>query len=288
MEVINYTPQGKTSLRLPFEEIKLMPLGDIQAGIEACDLDLLEENVAIGMDADSYFIGMGDYLDVASPSNRRIMKSAGFYDSVNEMMDRQMRWEEQELLKILAPTKGRWFGMVTGHHWWPYQDGTTSDTNLCRALGATHLGSCGLVTLKFRDDSGRSTDCTIFAHHGVGSGNGPGAPLLKLKEAMTWAEADIYLMGHQHKSVSATQPRFYTIGHKDPLLLARQRRLVGTGSYLKGYMQGSKVGGIAEGGYVEKAMMTPVGLGSPLISILPRRIRKDGHDYCELKMKVTT
>ena len=45
-----------------------MPLGDLQAGIAECDIDLLARKVNKALNLGAYFIGMGDYLDVASPS----------------------------------------------------------------------------------------------------------------------------------------------------------------------------------------------------------------------------
>ena len=198
-----------------------------------------------------------------------------------------MREEEEKLLKILAPTKDRWFGMLTGHHWWQFEDGSTTDTNLCKALNTKHLGTCSIVRLQFKDESKHYNECLIYAHHGVGSGVGAGAPLRKLEQVMVWAEADLYLMGHQHKRVGAHQPRFYLTEGRDPILIAREKCLVGTGSYLKGYMQGSKRGGVAAGGYVETAMMTPVSLGSPLIQITPRRVQKSDHEVRDLEIEVT-
>ena len=103
MQIIEFA--GKTSL-LPWEPFKLMPLGDVQAGIASCDLDLLERTVDRGLKEGAYFIGMGDYLDVASPSNRQKLRAASFYDSVREMMDESMRREEAQLLTILSKTRG--------------------------------------------------------------------------------------------------------------------------------------------------------------------------------------
>ncbi len=288
MEILEYSPQGQTRHTFDFKTLNIMPLGDIQAGPEESDLDLLRKNVKRGLEADAYFIGMGDYLDVASPSNRKIIAGSGLYDSVTKMMDDRMREEEEMLLRILEPTKGRWLGMLTGHHWWLYQDGTTSDTNLCRALETTHLGTCAMMRLKFRDANGHAMDCVIWAHHGVGAGASATAPITKLEKVMNWAEADIYLMGHQHKRVGASQPRFYISEGKTPVLIAREKKLIGTGSYLKGYMQGSKKGGIAAGGYVEEAMMTPVALGSPLISITPQRLVRGDVEITDLEITVTT
>lgn len=260
-------PLEIASFKLPLKPIYLMPIGDIQGGTDASDLDLLAENVARGMDNDAYFIGMGDYIDMGSPSNRKAWKASSFYDSIYTTMDEAVRAKEREIEKILAPTRGRWFGMLSGHHYWRYDTGATTDTNMCEAMQTIHLGDCAMVALRFQDSNKHAISCVIWAHHGAGSGTTMASPLNKLEKVIEWAEADIYLMGHQHKRVAANVPRFYVTAKNT--LLAKERLVVCTGSYLKAYMQGSKSEGKAGGTYVEKAMMRPVTLGSPLIKISP-------------------
>lgn len=237
---------------------------------------------------DAWFIGMGDYLDVASPSNRAAWKALYKYDSVEKMMHEKMLEEEDKLFDILKPTKDRWLGMLSGHHYWEFEDGSNTDINLCKRLGTKHLGDCAMVRLQFeRPEHKESVSCVIWCHHGDGSGNGVGAPLSRLEKAVEWVEADLYLMGHHHKLVSAPIPRFYLTSGKEPLLIAREKRLVATGSYLKGYMQGSKnVGGTAKGTYIEKKMLTPVALGSPTVTVTPRKYERQGHTIRDIKMKV--
>lgn len=270
MEVLDFVPRVG-SPRLPWEPIKLIPLGDIQAGVPACDLDLLQRTVDRGLREGAFFIGMGDYLDVASPSNRQKFKNSGFYDSVRDAMDAHMYRQEQALMDIIGPTRNRWIGMLEGHHLWEYQDGSTTDINLCKALNTKFLGDCAMVRLTFADANGHSVQCVIWGHHGNGSGITSGAPLNKLERVVEWAEADLYLMGHQHKRVAASLPRFYLTKGRNPTILARERLLVGCGSYLKGYMAQSVTEGRPGGTYVEQAMMRPVSLGSPIITITPVR-----------------
>lgn len=257
------------SIKLPLNPFLICPLGDIQAGTPSSDLDLLDKCVTKALAAGAMFIGMGDYVDVGSPSNRKAWKASAFYDSIYFTMDEAVKKIEDDLYKILAPTKGKWLGMLSGHHFWQYETGNTTDTNLCQRLGAKHLGDSAMVVVRFQDKNKHAASCTIFAHHGAGSGTTLGAPLNKIERVIEWAEADLYLMGHQHKRVAANVPRFY-VNSKDKLV-ARERLVVGTGSFLKGYMQGSEMGGRKQGTYVEKGMMRPVSLGNPLIMVYPSR-----------------
>ena len=288
IEILDFSPKTSKLKRLPWEPIKLMPLGDIQSGVDSCDLDLLAKRIDRGVREGALFIGMGDYLDVASPSSRAKLKAGGFYDSVWETLDDAMLHHESDLMRILEPTIGRWLGLLEGHHTYEYQNGSTTDINLCRQLGTDFLGSCSMIRLRFDDGNRHSVDCVIWAHHGVGAGVSAAAPVVKLERVVEWADADLYLMGHQHKRAAAAIPRFYMVGNKNPTVVARERLLVGTGSYLKGYMKGSVSGGRKGGTYVEKAMMRPVSLGSPLITIIPTRVVIDGHDTTLIEFEALT
>lgn len=265
-----------------------MPIGDIQFGMDTCDVDLLKRNVERGMRADAYFIGMGDYVDVASPSNRAALRSVQLYDSTRAALDEAVTAKEDQLAEILVPTAGRWLGLLSGHHYFDHDDGTTSDTRLAQRLDAIHLGDCSLTRVSFADGNRHVASCTIWSHHGQGSGANAAAPLNKLEKVVQWVEADLYLMGHQHKRVAASIPRFYMIGERAPLLVARERLIVCTGSYLKGYMQGSAdTRGIPTGTYVEQKMLAPVMLGSPLITIRPTRVNRRGNDFSTLEFEVS-
>ena len=145
-----------------------------------------------------------------------------------------------------------------------------------------------MIRLKFMDSARHSVVCTIWAHHGVGSGVGVAAPITKLERVLEWAEADLYLMGHQHKRAAGASPRFYIVGDKTPIMVARERLLVGTGSYLRGYLRGSKADGRPGGTYVEKGMMRPVSLGSPLIRIEPTRPFIEGKQIPMIEFEAVT
>ncbi len=278
MEIRQKTIKG------PNEGLKLCPLGDIQSGTEACDLDLLQRTVDRAMREQALFIGMGDYLDVASPSNRAKIKSAGLYDSVFEAMDSHMRQLQGELFDILRPTAGRWLGLLSGHHYWDYQHGGSTDTELSDMLETEFLGTSAMVRLEF----GKTAVCTIFAHHGQGSGSSSTSALVKLEKALQWVEADILLMGHYHRRNSAAVPRISVeMVSGKPVLVAREKRIVATGSYLKGYMQGMRKNGRPGDTYVGEAMLGPVALGSPMVSITPVEKQLPEGKVTILDMEVT-
>ena len=247
--------------------VTIAPIGDLQLGASSASTEHFKRHIDYVLKQDNpKFIGMGDSVDVASPSNRAKLRSAGLYDSVEEALVDSAERSIEQVKKLLEPTKGLWLGMLEGHHFFEFQDGSTTDTRLCEWLDTPFLGTSAFVQIPI--GVGESTSykmCTIFCHHGEGSGIRVSAPINKLEGLISGFEADIYLIGHMSKKVAAPVDQLYTkrggkLGHKTKLL-------VGTGGFSQGYTQGSKsLAGNARGSYVEKGMMKPVALGAPVIT----------------------
>lgn len=265
------------------DEHLLIPLGDIQLDPEipgrprASHVKRLREVVQWGVDHGASFIGMGDYVDPMSPSNRKALAAAGFYDSTLAMLEKVSLELQDELHDILAPTVGSWLSLGSGHHLFPYEDGTTTDTRLAEYLGCRHTGDLGIthVYLPAGDDYPRSM-YKVYSWHGQGGGSTIAAALNKLQRKVGEFEADVYLMGHYHRAEAVKVPRLDTVGGSragaDPHVVHRDRILGVTGSFLRGYLQGSLQGKIAKGSYVEAAGMSPAALGSLVIMARPRAV----------------
>lgn len=259
------------------DPILLMPVGDIQwiGDSKEVALKMLKKHIAWGVEQGAYFIGMGDYIDSFSPSNRQRLRGAALYDTALKGIDGMAQNLVEELLEeALAPSRGRWLGLLEGHHFHEFRDGETSDQYLSRALDAPFLGTSAYVRLVFRrGKSGTARGrVLIWAHHGAGGGTLQGAPLNKLEHIVKSFEADIYLMGHQTKKPAVALDRVEPVfsGNGEPRLIHRTKLLVGTGGFMKGYVEGARQGSIPRGGYVEQKMLNPTALGGPLIRIRPR------------------
>ena len=295
MELVDIEVTGRKSLTLPYEEVQVMPIGDVQLGARGTDIDRLKKQIAWANEQTAnggppvYFVGMGDYVDVMSPSNREAWRSARLYDSVRTAMEEKATELEEEFLKLVAGTEGRWLGLLHGHHYFEHDDGTTSDTRIAQRLKAPYLGSCAFVSLSFKSEPplARTLRCVLWVHHGAGSGLTPQAPLNRLVTVMQYFEADVYLIGHQTKRPVVPVPRIYMSDKPPYRLIARKKILAGTGGFTKGYEAGSKDGrGNAHGSYVEQGMMSPVSLGSVLIKIRPVRGGKNTVDRLDLNVEV--
>ena len=98
-----------------------------------------------------------------------------------------------------------------------------------------------------------------------------GGSLNAVEHMVNAAEADIYLMGHDHKkSVAyATRLRLGESNRGVPKLKERKILLARTGSFLRGYVPG-KIS------YVADRMLNPTNLGCVKIELTPRREGKRG------------
>ena len=297
MEAVSVSLETRDSLLYPGkQEAIIIPIGDVQLGPRlrgqprAAHLKRLKRVLDWGVEHGAYFVGMGDMADVASPSNREALRAARLYDTVRDTLEQGAESTLEELKELLEPTRGRWLGMVEGHHLWPFEDGTTTDTRLADFVGCRFLGSAGLITARLpAEGQHKQPILKISAWHGEGGGGTLGAPLSKLERMVGDREADIYMMGHYHKALAAKKPRLGSIGGErggDPRIVHKDLLLVVTGSFMRSYLQGSKRDGRAGGGYAEKAGMSPAALGVIACFVRPRRDR-DGYvevdlDYASL------
>lgn len=273
MELASFKVSRKLSDHRP---IIVAPIGDIQWAGERGPTakDILKRHIDACMALDAWFVGLGDYIDFMSPSNRQRYKGMGLYDTSEDVIDDkalELTWELYD--KYLKPTKGRWLGLLHGHHYAQLRTGETSDQRLCQMLDAPFLGTSAYIRLQFgTPKGGERTNIILWVHHGCGGGQKAGAPLGKIEDmAASFAGADIYIMGHTTKSPVAPyeriMPRWH--GHGSPDLIHKRVYLVNSGGFARGYAHKSKQGNVPMGGYVEQGMMKPAALGAPIIRITP-------------------
>jgi len=286
--------QGIETYQLPWEPLKIMPIGDIQydgAG-GAADLKRLKRHLAWGIRNNVRFVGMGDMIDVLSPSNRQRMAAAGFYDTATTFFDKAVTSLEKELLKVLEPTKGMWLGLVQGHHYYPHLDGTTTDTRFADWLECPYLGDCSIIRLHFKDERSRQGKVLkMWVHHGNGgSGVLPTAIYNKLyHQKVRYPQVRLFLMGHVPQLGNVTLEGLDSEGPAgDPHLTHEDTKLVACGGFSRGYQQGSNFAGRAQGGYAEKGMMPPAVLGGVVITITPETAKFRGRSVRTLDLKVSS
>lgn len=275
MELVAYNVDPKRADK--DGRVALMPLGDIQwSGPQgSTDLDLLRRRIDEGLKHKAYFLGFGDYIDFMSPSNRKARKGAGFYDTTEQVIEDAATELTQQIFDLaLKPTIGHWLGLLEGHHYTQFDSGGTTDSWLAEKLKTVHLGTTAYVGLRFKTGYGWRT-VNVWGTHGCGGGMSASAPVQKLERVAPAWEADVMIVGHMTKKSKGEIDRVYPQwGRKKHFLGTRTTHLVGAGGFSKGYIEGSRAGGVPRGSYVEQGMMRPTVLGNPLLFITPKFVDK--------------
>jgi len=258
--------------------LTIAALGDIQWAADEEDIayDLLEEHIGNCLEhPNPLFIGMGDYVDFASPSMRRALETHVTYDTAKKVIaDASKHLVDDLYRRLLKPTRDKWLGLTQGHHHHQVKvselkDGTVvmedSDVYLAKLLNAPWLDEMGVVKLLFPGGG----VFRILAMHGSGSSVFPWGPLIKLFRLMPHFQVDLMLMGHQTKKANDEVDRLIFPDDSDDIR-HMTIKMVGTGGWMKGYINGRRT-------YVSTAGLGPVALGQPLIHLRPR-IRKGQWD----------
>lgn len=264
MDLINFMPRNVAEHGAPYEELYIAPIGDIQYGSPTFADRAFKEHLEWIEDRSegrALFLGMGDYIDFMSPSNRSRVAQARLYDTTTGTLDDAARNHTNKVADLLSHTRGRWLGLLSGHHYWEYSTGGSTDTQLAETLEAPYIEVCGDIELRFRRSGSSQTrgKVRIWAHHGVGGG---ASSLNKLNKIWPhFPDKDVFLIGHFHECTHIFKQRIIRSGKRN---LSMPALLACTGAWLKGYVPNTDT-------YVERGMMPPRALGGMLIKVTPRQ-----------------
>jgi hypothetical protein len=271
---IRYQKQG--------EPIYLIPFGDIHRSSPLCHVEKWKEFLDWAKKKPRcYFLGMGDYDDLISGSERKILNSDDLHDSTGETLEQFYRSQTERMAKELEFMRGKLIGLIEGNHYVKFEDGTTSTQYLCKLLGCKYLGCTAFIRVVLVDGSKHkySNAVDVWAYHGKGAARLVGGSLNTVQQMCEQAEADIYLMGHDHKKSVATITRLkLNNGAGGTIRLSHRKCVLGrTGSFLKGYVPGKR-------SYVVDKNLNPTDLGVVKIEITPNRHRDNGDDITEIDL----
>jgi len=250
------------------EPIYLIPFGDIHRWAPLCDVDRWLEFLAwAAKKPNAYFLGMGDYDDLASYSERRAIQAAHFHESTMDSIESLMKQRTLDLIDEMKFMRGKLLGLIEGNHFGELPNGISTTQLMCEKLNCKYLGVSSFVRLSFVHGSKRAV-LDIWAHHGRGSSRLLGTAINNVAQLGNCGVADIYLMGHDHKKIAGTSNRLIlTDGGGDIKLSNKKVLYARTGSFLKGYVPG-------EASYVARAALPPTDLGVSKIELTPKRTHK--------------
>lgn len=257
------------------EPIYLIPFGDVHRSAPLCHVEKWLEFLDWAKNKKrAYFLGIGDYDDLASASERLNLDKKRFHDSTIKTLEQLYEKNINTFYNEIKFMKDRLIGLAEGNHYAEFSSGITSTQLLAQKLNAKYLGVSSFIRLSlFNKNSKKSMSIDLFIHHGKGAGKRMGTSLNTVEDMIRIADADIYLMGHDHKKSCGyltklqlhNTPKGGLKLHNKKILMAR------TGSFLKGYVP-------EESSYIADANYNPADLGTIKIELTPRRITKDGSD----------
>lgn len=215
----------------------------------------------------TYFVKDGDTFEALSTSERYIFGNAGFHESNKERWEKEYAREIKQYVKEADFMVGRTLAVFGGNHYFQFWDGTTSDMALASALKAPYIGCSGYIILSLNIDGHHKHIVKIFVHHGLSSGRTAGSAFGALEKAAAYFhDADIIVMGHDHKAGAMQLPALACeMGKGGHWRIKECQRIIGrSGSYLKAYEPGRS-------SYAVDAMMRPSTLGCLQVILTPRR-----------------
>lgn len=264
------------------QALTLIPWGDVHYDSPAHSEDTFDEFCERGKDArDTLFLGMGDYTDSFSTSERRIVYHRDLHESTLKREEGAQKARIHQLARKLDWMRGKCIGLLGGNHYMEFQDGTTGDQLLAQLLGCKYLGVCAAIRISFRGKGRQTTSCVdIFAHHGRGAGQTAGGRMNSVEKLAGVADADIYLMGDNHARGAlpiGDKLRLHTNAN-GVSLRSRTSWIARTGSFLRGYVDG-------ESTYVVDGAMKPASLGWVEFYLTPKRHTDKDHDITTVKIE---
>lgn len=244
--------------------IYLIPFGDIHRFAPLCDVEKWLEFVEWAKNKkNAYFVGMGDYDDLASTTERKALLTACLHESTQSTLDEIFKNRADKLCQELSFMNGKLIGLIEGNHHGVLQSGITSTQYMCEKLNTKYLGVSSFIRLSFKYGYKR-TSIDIWGHHGRGASRLIGGSLNSVEQMLGIGEAQIYLMGHDHQKNAAFKTKLgLTYGPSGLKLSQHKILLARTGSFLKGYVPDKP-------SYIARAALNPTDLGTLKIELTPK------------------
>lgn len=266
----------------------IIPFGDVHRDSELHAADEWKDFLAYAKSKkNALFLGMGDYTDGVSTSERIVLSDSGLHDTTRRSVEGFYKGVAATLSNELSFMRGRMIGMLGGNHYLRFNDGDTTDHILAAALGTKFLGVCSFIrlSLRLKGAEGKKNCLDIFAHHGKGGGGTPGSTFNTIEKMSQTAEADIFLMGHDHKKgciPSSPRLQLTSTGSEAELHVKERTPWLGrTGSFLKAYEPGMV-------SYNVDAGRSPCALGWIEFEVTVTRSQSEGRDLRAVKIRGTS
>ena len=263
------------------EPYYLLPVGDIHRYAPLCDEPRYLEFLDWAKNKPRKLIlGMGDYDDMLSTSERFVLNTNHLHESTRESLNDIYKLRVRNFAKEWDVFKeDEILGLMEGNHYTNLIGDFTSTQYLAHSLNTKYLGVSSFIRLHFNH---KTRNCRskvdIWAHHGLGAAKKIGGSLNRVEDMATMSDADILLMGHDHKKSAGFLTTMTLNTGRGALKLEQRKRLIArTGSFLKSYVNGKD-------SYVAGRCLSPADLGAIKIELTPRL--KDKTQYIDIHVSL--
>lgn len=217
--------------------IHLRPLGDVHIGNRGCKLDEFVKSAKQVEQKDNlYTIGMGDYIDNVMAYRGGMVDKRWNPETVSR---NTLTTEEQidKFVEVWDPIKHKTVGLHAGNHEWATINQRRFIKDFCKPLNLPYLGRMAYSRLNFKYKGKTIRDYILFTIHGGFSSAKAGGVINRLEEIANFFDADVYLMGHTHDTLTRSMMRIY-YDKSTNSMIERKCILGNTGTFLSGYEQG--------------------------------------------------
>jgi hypothetical protein len=137
------------------DEFNLRPFGDVHRDNSALAKDKWEEFIENSSKLKNpLFLGMGDYFDSFSTSERVILGNPALHESTKKNLETDAKNSIKKFADEISFMKGHLIGLLGGNHFIQFADGSTGDMYLAKLLDTKYLGVCTATRLTFTTGKG--------------------------------------------------------------------------------------------------------------------------------------
>lgn len=260
------------------DEFIVVPVGDVHLGHAATDEVRLGNTFDyIAKTPNAHWIGMGDYGDFVSRSDKRRFSVGALapWIELGHVTD-VVRVQRDRFLSMSKPVAKKCLGFVEGNHEREVAKHYDRDVyaEMVEALNEAgqhantlKLGYTGWINLVFRREvggpstrKGGTSTIQIKVHHGYGGGKSAGGKATNLQRLLHTCSADIVIVGHTHDV--RWQPEGYEEFSRGKVIHTTRHGIV-SGTYLRSTLpDGSPT-------YAEEAQYPPLGLADIKLVLRP-------------------
>ncbi len=227
-------------------ELELFIFGDIHRDTNSCDSERWLKYIQYTKTFDQkkcLYLGMGDYNDFASTSEKKKLNSAGLHETTLDKFDRMAKSDINKLCKEMEHMKGKVIGLIDGNHSWKFANGQTSDEYMAEVMQTKSLGFLSYIRINIKDPLRKkvSKDFDIVACHGKAGGKLIGTSINQVDDLRKiFPMASMFVQGHDHKLSSTPAVVLYAEQSPNGGIIIKQneQRLCRSGSFKKTYQQG--------------------------------------------------